>query len=206
MQGFLSLLCASAALASASGFLASPPCASLSSTRERISSCRQEPRRQRQAINMNKGFGEPPPPKKVKAPKSEKGKQRDAAAKAYEDMSAAGIPEYNILIKPAGTEDYLPAGVMAVPRSQQVSEAIFEQEENLKKAAFRVYDKLEAFEEFEYGYTLKMFPDDPVTPIEKRAPSTNPIGKFFEGLLSPVNTAGMKGPEIEPPPPPPPSS
>ena len=49
----------------------------------------------------------------------------------------------------------------------------------------------------------QMFPDDPVTPIEKRAPSTNPIGKFFEGLLSPVNTAGMKGPEIEPPPPPP---
>lgn len=46
----------------------------------------------------------------------------------------------------------------------------------------------------------QMFPDDPVTPIEKRAPSTNPIGKFFEGLLSPVNTAGMKGPEIEPPP------
>ena len=45
-----------------------------------------------------------------------------------------------------------------------------------------------------------MFPDDPVTPIEKRAPSTNPVGKFFEGLLSPVNTAGMKGPEIEPPP------
>lgn len=51
---------------------------------------------------------------------------------------------------------------------------------------------------------VQMFPDDPITPIEKRAPSTNPIGKFFEGLLSPVNTAGMKGPEINPPPPPPP--
>lgn len=37
--------------------------------------------------------------------------------------------------QPAGTEDYLPAGVMAVPRSQQVSEAIFEQEENLKKVS-----------------------------------------------------------------------
>lgn len=54
------------------------------------------------------------------------------------------------------------------------------------------------------GVSHQMFPDDPVTPIEKRAPSTNPVGKFFEGLLSPVNTAGMKGPEIEPPPPPPP--
>ncbi|CAM9838447.1 unnamed protein product, partial [Hapterophycus canaliculatus] len=135
MQGFLSLLCAAAALASASGFLSSPPCAVLPSARERTPSCRQQPRRERQSINMNKGFGEPPPPKKVKAPKSEKGKQRDAAAKAYEDMSAAGIPEYNILIKPAGTDDYLPAGVMAVPRSQQVSEAIFEQEENLKKVS-----------------------------------------------------------------------
>lgn len=51
-----------------------------------------------------------------------------------------------------------------------------------------------------FVYIYQMFPDDPVTPIEKRAPSTNPIGKFFEGLLSPVNTAGMKGPEIDPPP------
>lgn len=38
--------------------------------------------------------------------------------------------------QPAGTDDYLPAGVMAVPRSQQVSEAIFEQEENLKKVSY----------------------------------------------------------------------
>lgn len=59
---------------------------------------------------------------------------------------------------------------------------------------------------FFYGHgdgAVQMFPDDPVTPIEKRAPSTNPIGKFFQGLLSPVNTSGMKGPEINPPPPPP---
>lgn len=34
--------------------------------------------------------------------------------------------------QPKGTEDYVPAGVMAVPRSQQVSVAVFEQEENLK--------------------------------------------------------------------------
>ncbi|CAN0029395.1 unnamed protein product [Ectocarpus sp. 6 AP-2014] len=195
MRGLLTLACAAAAVTSARAFLVSTPCAPSSSSAAAAGrlACRR-------AMSMSKGFGEPPPPKKVKAPKSEKGIQRDAAAKAYEEMSAAGIPEYNILIKPAGTDDYLPAGVMAVPRSQQVSEAIFEQEENLKKAAFRVYDKLAAYDEFEYGYTLKMFPDDPVTPIEKRAPSTNPVGKFFEGLLSPVNTAGMKGPEINPPP------
>lgn len=35
-------------------------------------------------------------------------------------------------LQPTGTEDYVPAGVMAVPRSQQVSAAVFEQEENLK--------------------------------------------------------------------------
>lgn len=151
---------------------------------------------------MEKGFG-PPPPKRNPMPKSQKRVQKDSASKAYDDMAAAGIPEYNIFIKPKGTEDYLPAGVMAVPRSQQVSEAVFEQEENLKNAAFTFYDKLKAFDEFEYGYTLKMFPDDPITPIEKRAPSTNPVANFFSGLLSPVNTAGMKGPPVEPPTPPP---
>lgn len=35
-------------------------------------------------------------------------------------------------LQPTGTEDYVPAGVMAVPRSQQVSAAVFEQEDNLK--------------------------------------------------------------------------
>lgn len=53
------------------------------------------------------------------------------------------------------------------------------------------------------GGGAQMFPDDPVTPIEKRAPSTNPVKKFFETLISPVNTAGMKGPPVEPPQPPP---
>lgn len=65
------------------------------------------------------------------------------------------------------------------------------------QAAFKFYSKLKEFEEFEYGYTLKMFPDDPITPIEVRPPSGNAFSRFFEGLLSPVNTQSMKGPEIE---------
>ena len=51
----------------------------------------------------------------------------------------SNFPCFTARGQPKGTDDYLPAGVMAVPRSQQVSEAIFEQEENLKKAScFRV--------------------------------------------------------------------
>ncbi|CAM9859055.1 unnamed protein product [Discosporangium mesarthrocarpum] len=146
-------------------------------------------------LSMKKGFG-PDPPKKNPKPMSDKRKEAASAGSAYDDMAAAGIPEYNIFIKPKGTDDYLPCGVMTVPRSTQVSQAVFEQEENLKKAAFKLYDKLQETEEFEYGYNLKMYPDDPVTPLEKRPPTTNPIASFFEGLMSPVNTSGMKGPPI----------
>ncbi|CAN0036134.1 unnamed protein product, partial [Laminaria digitata] len=161
--------------ASAHAFVAPPSCAcsisashvSFAGDSARIS-CRARKQARSQssrAMTMEKGFG-PPPPKRNPMPKSQKRVQKDSASKAYDDMAAAGIPEYNIFIKPKGTEDYLPAGVMAVPRSQQVSEAVFEQEENLKNAAFTFYDKLKAFDEFEYGYTLKkMFPDDPTYPL-----------------------------------------
>lgn len=45
------------------------------------------------------------------------------------------FPVFVARSQPKGTDDYLPAGVMAVPRSQQVSEAVFEQEENLKNVS-----------------------------------------------------------------------
>lgn len=48
------------------------------------------------------------------------------------DVVLSATKKYKQKLQPKGTEDYLPAGVMAVPRSQQVSQAVFEQEENLK--------------------------------------------------------------------------
>jgi hypothetical protein len=54
--------------------------------------------------------------------------------------------------------------------------------------------------EFEYGYNLKIYPDEPVEVAVKQNMSTGPsIGNWLSNLLSPVDASGV-------PPPPTPSS
>ena len=106
------------------------------------------------------GFGQVSgqPKKKKKAPN-----KREAAASKYDEMNSKGLPEFNIFIRIKGKE-WVPAGSMAVERSNKISQAIFQQEAELLKSAIRLYPILRKFKDnLEYGYRLKEFPDEEVT-------------------------------------------
>ena len=92
---------------------------------------------------------------------------------------------------PEGQEPskWYPVGGMAVPRSSSIdvalSIAIFDNEDDLLKGAYRRYPFLKASEEkFEYGYRLAEFEDDPVKIAQKDAtePSANPLMNWFNAL------------------------
>lgn len=149
-----------------------------------------------------RGFGEKPEPR---APK-ESQTRRDAAASRYDEMSAAGMPEYSIWIRlkdpprPPGMEEeenpampWLPVGSLAVPRSSQVSKAIFDAEDDLLLGAYRLYPnmKKEEKENIEYGYQLKQFPDEDVR-LAERLVDGGILGNFrnwISKLTTPLNTA-----------------
>jgi hypothetical protein len=97
-----------------------------------------------------------------KKKKKEPNKHQVAASK-YDEMKDKGLPEFNIYIRIKGKE-WVPAGSMAVERSNQISRAIFQQEDALLKGAVRLYPILRKYKEnLEYGYRLKEFPDEEVT-------------------------------------------
>jgi hypothetical protein len=89
--------------------------------------------------------------------------KHQVAANKYDEMKDKGLPEFNIFIRIKGKE-WVPAGSMAVERSNQISQAIFQQEDALLKGAVRLYPILRKYKEnLEYGYRLKQFPDEEVT-------------------------------------------
>jgi len=78
-----------------------------------------------------------------------------------------------------------------------VADAVFANEEGLRSAIVRTYPKLKGNEmEFEYGYNLKIYPDDPVQVAMKgQATSSGPgIGNWISNLLSPVDASGVAQP------------
>lgn len=96
--------------------------------------------------------------KKKKAPN-----KHQVAASKYDEMKVKGLPEFNIFIRIKGKE-WVPAGSMAVERSNLISRAIFQQEAELLKGAIRLYPILRKFKDnLEYGYRLKEFPDEEIT-------------------------------------------
>ena len=73
----------------------------------------------------------------------------------------------------------MPVGGLAVPRSNSVdtavSMAIFNNEDELLKGAFRRFPKLKTSKDkFEYGYRLREFPEDEVRAIAQHAASLLP--------------------------------
>ena len=108
------------------------------------------------ATGFAQGTGQPK--KKKKAPN-----KHQVAANKYDEMKEKGLPEFNIFIRIKGKE-WVPAGSMAVERSNKISQAIFQQEAELLKSAIRLYPILRKFKDnLEYGYRLKEFPDEEVT-------------------------------------------
>ena len=76
--------------------------------------------------------------------------------------------------------EWMPVGGLAVPRSNSVdtavSMAIFNNEDELLKGAFRRFPKLKTSKDkFEYGYRLREFPEDEVRAIAHHAASLLPL-------------------------------
>jgi len=89
--------------------------------------------------------------------------KRQVAANKYDEMKDKGLPEFNIFVRIKGKQ-WVPAGSMAVERSNLISRAIFQQETELLKGAVRLYPVLRKFkDDLEYGYRLKEFPDEEIT-------------------------------------------
>ena len=145
-----------------------------------------------------KGFGSKPP----KKAKSEGSVKRESEASQYDDIASKGGQEYRVFVRQFGSDDqsWLPCGAVAVPRAAQVSDAIFANQEALKEAIVRTYPKLKGFEEeFEFGFNLKVYPDDPVEVASKNAPRAPGIsvGNWISTLLSPVDASAGPPPPVK---------
>lgn len=145
-----------------------------------------------------KGFGEAPEKKE----KSQGQIDRETKANKYDEISATGGQEYNIFVRQFGGADdsWFPCGAIAVPRAAQVSDAIFSNEGGLRKAIVRTYPKLAGSEEeFEYGYNLKVYPDDPVEVAKKgAAKQAGPsVGNWLSTLLSPIDDSKVPPPPAQ---------
>ena len=146
------------------------------------------------SLFMAKGFGkEEEKPQKVK---SEGQVERERASSQYDKIAASGGQEYAVFVRQFGGDDesWLPCGSIAVNRGEQVSNAIFGNEEPLKTSIVRMYPKLKGFEqEFEYGYNLKVYPDEPVEVASKSNASSGPsLGNWMSNLLSPIDASNVK--------------
>ncbi|MEQ9553111.1 MAG: DUF6523 family protein [Coleofasciculus sp. G3-WIS-01] len=127
------------------------------------------------------GFGKVQPKQhKVKKNKV----KRVAASRKYDEMQKSGLPEFNIYVRIKGEKAWLPAGSMAVNRSSQINQALFEQEEELLKGIFRLFPKLRKRQsELEYGHRLKEFKDEPI--VVAIRPQATP-GNLIQSTVSQV--------------------
>jgi len=152
-------------------------------------------------LQMAKGFGaeEKKPAPRVK---SDGQKKRDTESSKYDEISGTGGQEYSIFVRQFGSEDdsWLPCGAIAVPRGAQVADAIYANTDALKKAITRTYVKLNGMEdEFEFGFNLKLYPDEPVEVAQRGSgKSTGPsLGNWVSNLLSPIDSSSVAAPEIK---------
>jgi hypothetical protein len=145
---------------------------------------------------MSKGFDKNSKP--VKREKSAGQIEREKMGNQYDKIAASGGQVYSVFVRQFGGEDksWLPCGSIAVPRNAQVSDAIFANEEALKVAIVRTFPKLKGYEsEFEFGYNLKMFPDDPIDVAFKQTKVAGPsIGNWLSNLLSPIDASSATPP------------
>ncbi|GKY92250.1 hypothetical protein MPSEU_000196200 [Mayamaea pseudoterrestris] len=150
-----------------------------------------------------KGFGS----SKTRREKSDGQIKREKESSKYDEIASQGGQEYNVWVRQfgsggeAGDKGWMPCGAIAVPRAAQVSDAIFANEQGLKAAISRVYPQLKGDEFLEFGYNLKIYPDDPVETAKKNGPRPSGIsvGNWINTLLSPIDASKV-------PPPPAPSS
>ena len=139
------------------------------------------------------GFASKPPPRE----KSEAQINRELETGKFDELASTGGQEYQIYVRLFGqdAESWLPCGQIAVPRGEQVSRAIYSNEENVKKGTLRTWAGLRGKEsEMEFGYNLKIYPDDVIEVAKKEVEvkGFGGVGKWFSDLLSPVDTSDVK--------------
>lgn len=105
--------------------------------------------------------------------------------------------QYTIFVRLFGQDDdkWIPAGAVAVPRGEQVAKAIYSNEEGIKKGILRTFPGMkEDSANFEFGYNLKIYPDDPIQLAVKptgEISGFSAVTKWFDALLSPVDTSDV---------------
>ena len=148
------------------------------------------------------GFGSKP----KRREKSDGQVKREKESSKYDEIAAQGGQEYNVWVRQFGAggaegdKGWMPCGAIAVPRAAQVSDAIFANEEALKVAITRVYPQLKGAEmEMEFGYNLKVYPDDPVEVASKNGPRPTgmSVGNWINTLLSPIDASKVPPPPIQ---------
>jgi len=144
---------------------------------------------------MAKGFGSNDS-EELKREKSQGQQERERASSKYDEIANSGGQEYSIFVRQFGSADdsWLPCGSIAVARGDQVSNAIFGNEEALKNAVVRSFPKLKGYEaEFEYGYNLQIYPDEPVEVAVKNTATAGPsVGNWISNLLSPIDASNVQ--------------
>ena len=195
------------ALANVEGFTVAPQTTSSSVASSRTSE-----------LFMAKGFGAKPVEKKEK---SEGQIKREQERSKYDEIAGTGGNEYStwlksnnilqttlvpfshhcllwslpaIFVRQFGSDDqsWLPCGAIAVPRGAQVSDAIYSNVEALQSGIVRTYPKLKGYEqEFEFGYNLKIYPDDPIEVAVNSGPRDTgfSFGNWISTLLSPIDAS-----------------
>lgn len=142
------------------------------------------------------GFGKKPP---KRAPS--KGEiRRKAASQKYDEMASKGMPEYTIWmrLKEGGVVEegeqmpWLPVGSLAVPRSNQVADVIFETEDDLMQGATRLYPTLQnqPRDNIEFGYQLREFDDEEIRVAERKENTgwKAALSNFWANIQNPMNT------------------
>lgn len=133
----------------------------------------------------NTGFGKKVHKEKKAATGASK---REAASKQFDEFKSKGLPEYEIYIRIQNQKQWFPVGAIAVKRSNQISAAIYDNEEELQKGAFRLFPILKKNQDkLEYGYRLKEFKDEPielaVRPTSKVPNVVQQVGATIGGLF-----------------------
>jgi hypothetical protein len=152
-----------------------------------------------QAKKSTSGFGSKESKETPKNVKTEGAVKRDAERSKYDELAGSGGNEYTIFVRQFGSDDkgWLPCGAIAVPRDAQVSDAIFANTASMNKAIVRTYPKLKGSEdEFEFGFNLKIYPDDPIDVAVKSTKVEGlSIGNWISTLLSPVDASKTTPPK-----------
>ena len=133
-------------------------------------------------MTNNSGFGKVQATKKA----TKSAAKRNQAGKQYDKMKADGVPEFNIYIRVQGKKNWYPAGSLAVNRTSQINQAIFQEEDNLRQGAVRLYPVLKKNQtQLEYGYKLKgaEFADDLIQVAVPPAPG---VANFFQTAIAKV--------------------